>query len=410
MVMIVTVILGTARTKAQSEGLTSSPYSLYGLGVINQTSIGRSNSLGHTGIGMGSATDINNLNPANFALTPKNSFFYDVGVRGAHNSYGNTVDGESKNSLNFSNLAFAFSITERLGMGITLVPYSDVGYSLLGIRTNIEGSTETFESNVTGVGGLNDLGIDLGYGLSSSLRLGLSLSFLFGNIEEKESFAIRNSAFQLEETTNYSGARLGLGVQYDIVEGLSLGATAQLPVSLGGTLKRSVLKTLDYSEVEVENGTADEVSDFKLPLELGFGLSAKPMGSLMVNLDYKRNFWDATDQSENSGTYKDQDIFGIGLEYLKNEKGIKYGDRIRYRGGFNFDNGYLAIDDTKIESFSLTAGVGFPLNPMNNSMINLSYSYGSTGVLQNILIRENYHLITLNLSLEDLWFAKRKIN
>ena len=50
---------------AQSEALTSSPYSLYGLGIINQTSIGKSNALGYTGIGRKTATEINNLNPSN---------------------------------------------------------------------------------------------------------------------------------------------------------------------------------------------------------------------------------------------------------------------------------------------------------------------------------------------------------
>ena len=138
---------------AQSESLTSSPYSLYGLGTINQTSIGRSNSMGYSGIGLKTDTEINNLNPANFALTPKNSFFYDIGITGESNTYSNSVDNQSKTTFNFSNIAMAFRIMENLGMGIVMTPYSDVGYSLVGIKTNIEGSTNTFESNVEGVGG-----------------------------------------------------------------------------------------------------------------------------------------------------------------------------------------------------------------------------------------------------------------
>ena len=42
-------------------------------------------------------------------------------------------------------------------------------------------------------------------------------------------------------------------------------------------------------------------------------------------------------------------------------------------------------------------------------MINLSYSYGSKGLLQNVLVKENFHLVTLNLSLEDIWFVKKKV-
>lgn len=61
---IVTLIISIHSGYSQSEALTSSPYSLYGLGVINQTSIGKSNALGYTGIGLKTDSEINNLNPA----------------------------------------------------------------------------------------------------------------------------------------------------------------------------------------------------------------------------------------------------------------------------------------------------------------------------------------------------------
>ncbi|MAU16586.1 MAG: hypothetical protein CMH46_13730 [Muricauda sp.] len=395
---------------AQSESLTSSPYSLYGLGVINQTSIGKSNGMGYTGIGLRTDTEINNLNPSNFALIPQNSFFYDIGVVGELNSYSNSSDNESKTTLNFSNLAFAFRIADRLGAGVSLVPYTDVGYTLVGLETNIEGSNETFESSVTGVGGLNDLSVNVGYGLSDSFRLGLKASYLFGNIEETEGFSISSSYFQLDEVTNYSGVRIGLGMQYDIFKDFTFGSTVQLPVSLSGNLTRSVYKTLDGVEIQVEDEESDTVSDFKLPLELGFGFSTKLMNSFTLSADYKHNFWDATEQSESVGTYMDQDIYAVGVEYLKNARGFKYWDRVRYRGGFNYDNGYLAINDNKVDGYTLTAGLGLPVGRASNSMLNISYAYGSKGQIQNILVKENYHTITVNFSLEDLWFKERKIN
>ena len=404
------VILSATYLSAQSEGLTSSPYSLYGLGIINQTSIGRSNSMGYTGIGLKTETEINNLNPSNFALIPKNSFFYDIGVIGEHNNFSNKGTDETRTTLNFSNLAFAFRITDGLGAGITMVPYSDVGYSLVGIQTNIEGTNETFESNVSGLGGLNDLRLNLGYGILDKLRLGVSASFLFGNIEEDEAFITTNSAFQLTEATNYSGVRLGLGMQYDISEKITFGSTIQFPTSLTGNLKRSVIKVLDGAEVTVEDEETDTTSDFNMPMELGFGISAKLFKTLIVTTDYKRNFWDNTGQAENIGNYVDQDIYAFGLEYMKDPTSFKYKNRIRYRAGFNYDNGYLAINDSKIDGYTITAGIGLPIGSGTNSMLNFSYGYGSKGQIQNILIKEDYHLLTLNLSLEDLWFKKRKIN
>ena len=363
---------------AQSEALTSSPYSLYGLGVINQTSIGKFNSLGYSGIGVKSVYELNNLNAASYALIPQNSFLYDIGVKGQFNNYSNNSTTESKSNVNFSNLAFGFRVMENLGAGISLVPYSDVGYSILGVSTNVEGSNESFESSITGLGGLSDIRLNLGYALGTKLRIGLSTSFLFGSIEENESF-------------NYN-------------------STVQLPTSLGGQLRRTVDKTLYGVEISVEDEESDNVSDFKLPLEFGFGLSLKPIEQLTLSADYKKNFWTKTNQSENIGTYTDQNIYAIGLEYIKDPTSYKYSQRISYRLGYNYDNGYLALGDNKVEGYNFTTGIGIPTSRGTHSMINLSYSYGSKGILQNVLVKENYHLLTLNLSLEDLWFVKRKIN
>ncbi len=410
LVSIVLYVISSNGLFAQSEGLTSSPYSLYGMGIINQTSIGKTNGMGYSGIGLRSDTDINNLNPSNYALIPENSFFYDIGIVGEFNRYSNKGDNESKTTFNFSNLAFAFRIAERFGAGISLVPYSDVGYSLLGLESNIEGSDETFESNVSGLGGLNDLSLNLGYGVSNTFRIGLNASLLFGNIEESEAFQISNSYFELNETTNYKGLRLGFGMQFDIMDELTIGSTLKLPITLNGNLTRSVYKTLDNIEVTVEADQADDVSDFKLPMEIGFGLSTTFKEQLTLTADFKHNFWDATNQTENIGTYRDQDIYAFGLEYSSQRRGFNYWKRIKFRAGFNYDNGYLAINEKKIDGYTLTAGLGLPVGIASNSIINISYAYGSKGQIQNILIKENYHTLTLNLSLEDLWFRKRKIN
>lgn len=395
---------------AQSEGLTSSPYSLYGLGVVNQTSIGATNGLGYTGIAMKSTEFINNLNPANFSQIPRNSFYYDIGVKSNYNTYQNTNNTEGKTRMNFSNIAFAFPLSKKLGVGITMIPYSDVGYSIIGIETNIEGATETFESNVSGVGGLSDLRINMGYEISPKVRVGANISFLFGNIQEEENFVLSNSYFSLDKSTSYSGARIGLGGQFDLTDSFTIGSTFLLPTVLNGRLKRSVSKILDGTEVSVEDEETANASDFKLPLELGTGISYSFLKGLSLNVDYKKIFWNDTNQKENIGEYKDQDLFGFGLEYVNDVKSYEYWRRIRMRSGYSYDNGYLAINDRKIEGQSFTFGIGLPISNRNRSMLNISYAYGSKGVLQNILIKENYHLVTVNLSLENKWFVKRKVN
>ena len=66
--------------------------------------------------------------------------------------------------------------------------------------------------------------------------------------------------------------------------------------------------------------------------------------------------------------------------------------------------------DQKISKYGLSLGIGFPLNKQDKSMINLSYSYGTQGNINNGLIKENFHLLSLNFSFEDLIFVTRKFN
>jgi long-subunit fatty acid transport protein len=404
------LFLCSINSYAQSEALTSSPYSLFGLGVTNQTSIGKSNSLGYTGIGSKTQTEINNLNPANYAAIPQNSFFYNIGVNAEINNYSNNTTDDSSTTVNFSNLAFAFRIAEGLGAGISMVPYSDVGYSVLNDASNIEGSTDSYLSYVTGIGSLSDLKLNIGYSITDKLRLGLSTSFLFGSVDQNELIAISSSTFELTETTNYNGVRIGLGVQFDPTENITFGSVMNLPTSLKGTLTRSATKTISGYDITVEDEVEYDADSFNLPLEVGMGISAKIKEKYTFNLDYRKNYWSSTEPLEDIGTYVDQDIIGFGVEYIKNNKSFKYKERINYRLGLNYDNGNLEINDSRINSFNFTSGLGLPLSPRSNSMINISYSYGTKGRVETVLVQEKYHIITLNMSLEDLWFRKRKIN
>lgn len=404
------VLIITKGVIAQSESLTSSPYSLYGIGAINQTGIGKVNAMGYSGIAMKSIGFINNLNPASYALIPKNYFLYDIGGKAEINTYANTRDSEKNTSINFSNLAFAFPISEKLGAGITLIPYSTVGYSLVGIETNIEGSTEKFKSSVQGTGGLNDLNFNIGYSVFTKFRLGLNVALLFGNIKRKESFNIKTSSFVLDKKTSYSGIQLGIGAQFDITDDVAVGSTIKLPASLNGTVNRSTYKTLNQKKTTIEDNVEGSVTAFNLPLQFGVGISTKLFNkNLLINADYKKNYWDAAEQNDYIGSFADQNMFGFGLEYCDKSDRRKYIERIAYRAGFNFDDGYLIVSENKIKGYGITAGLGLPISRRNNSLLNISYSYGKKGEVKNTLIKENCHLISINLSLQDFWFVRRLI-
>lgn len=401
------LVLAIQLSKAQSANLSSSPYSLYGLGVPNDTGVGVINSLGKLGFAMPSLTSINDKNPASLGRMTQKSFLFDVGIKAQRETVVNAFVEETRFNGNFSNISLAFPISQKSGVAISLIPFTNVGYILVGLENNIEGTTDTFFTNVNGSGGLNNFKFSYGYSITDSFRIGASGSILFGAIDETETNLIDDTALVITEENYYSGFRFDMGLQYDWSERLSFGLNAKFPTLLNGSQSRTIetIGTATITSREEDNN----LEDFELPLELGFGfISSFLNNKWTLNADYQHSFWNATDQRDYLGEYVDQHLIGLGLSYQKNARSIKYWDRIFYRGGFNYDSGNLKVNDYRVENYTFSAGVGLPISTRTNSMLNISYSYGQKGRVSNGLIQENFHLLTLNFSFDGKWFIKRK--
>ena len=389
--------------------LSSSPYSLYGLGISNELNTGKTNALGRTGIALTSSISINNLNPASYAAIPLNRFFYDVGLQYEINELEDKGGEDIQKNGNFSNLAFALPLNKRSGIGLSLLPYTRIGYSISGFESSIEGSTNTYYTSINGYGGLNDLKLSYGYALLDNLRLGATASVLFGKVTETETNVISTNTLLLKEDNHYSGFRLGLGVQYDISKALSIGSIINLPTILKGDQYQEVYQYY-YGTLISSVDDQNDIPSFSLPLEIGVGFNARVLKYLSITGDYRREFWNTTTQTDGIGTYIDKDFFGVGADFTPGGNHLVYANHIRYRAGFNYDSGNLIVAGNPVSNFALSLGLGLPTKTGSNSMFNLMYSYGTKGQVSDGLIKEKYHLLSLNLSLEDIWFLKPKFD
>jgi len=409
---VLTLLLGTLTVHAQTGNLTGSPYSLFGLGVGTNSNIGKNSALGKGGYALWGDEFINNYNPAAFAAAAQKNFMFDIGMLTEISTVSSNNNEERRLASNISSIALASSLSPRSGFGITLAPHSDVGYALIGIQSNIEGSFESFVSNIFGSGGLNDLKLSYGYQINDYINTGLGLSYLFGSINETERIAAGTSTLTVEERNGYSGLRLDLGLQAKLSERIRLGVRWQLPTSLNAERDQIVTKVsalLTDPDI-VENTTGEEIESFDLPLVVSTGIQINPVKSLSLNLDYSKSYWNATEQNDNIGTFINQDIMAFGAEYLIDRNGFKYWERIQFRAGFTYDTGYLEVNNEPIDSYSITAGLGLPLGRYGRSKINLSYTYRSGGSSEGILVQETFNTLNINVSLNDIWFLKRKIN
>lgn len=394
-----------------SQSLSSSPYSIYGLGSLYESDFGSIPAIGSSGVALPSTRFINSLNPASLGFMYKNHFMFDVGGNVIQTSYQDVSRKENRNNVQFSHIAFAFPVTAKSAVSLALKPYSSAGFKISDYKLPIQDSNEEYTLSATGTGGLNNFDISYGHRLGKKLALGLSTSILFGNTKDSREYVISNSVTTIDKESSYNGVRLNLGGQYLIDSTFTIGANLKSPSRINATKVQSVLTynaDLEASNT-IESDVHSDTDDYYLPFEFSVGFNKQFKNNLSLSMDYERSLWEDSKQADLYGSYLNQDKFKMGFSYRKDKNIRSYFDRVQFSTGLNYDTGFLEIDNKRITNKAISIGVSLPIEN-TFSTLNISYSYGQRGRISNGLIKENYHKLSVNLSLDGIWFVKRKID
>ena len=410
-ILLISIFFISSFSYSQSD--FSSPYSLYGIGEENSSFFGGFSGMGNTGIAFKDPFTINKSNPASLTSIAPNTFLYELGLNTTYSKKTTNSTSQNNFDYNMAHLAMAFQIKDYWKMNVGLVPYTKVSYEV-DVNQVVEGTTLYLNTNVTGSGGINEVFWGNGVRLSKNLSLGLELSALFGNISQEKYIVYGLQSATINETSNYFGLALNAGMQYTsklFGKETTIGATINLPTSLSGSKDTDAYKSFTGAEeITFESETDESINDFNLPLKVGVGITSIINKSLTLNLDYKKNYWTDSYDSDDTFTYKDQNIFGLGAQYQPSKNQTRFWNRVKYRAGLNYNSGYLNLSDQNIDTYSFSLGLGIPVAKSNiSSMINVNYSYGKEGTMSNQLIQDNYHKLSINLSLIGNWFQKQKI-
>lgn len=393
---------------AFSQSISSSPYSLYGLGSLYDSDFGSIPSIGSSGIALPSNLFINNLNPASLAYLPLNHFMFDIGGKAIATTYESGSRSEKRNNFQFSHVAFAFPVTKKSGFSVALRPYSSATFKISNLKLPISDSQEYYYLTAAGSGGLNNFDFSYGYRIGKKISVGASATVLFGNTTDDRSYLISNSITSISKKTDYNGLRATLGTQYQIDSTFTVASTFKLPTKVNASKVQSVETLTNEVVSTVESDVASDADDYYMPLEIGVGISKRFKNNLNMTVDYEKSLWKNTNQSELYGDFVNQDRFALGFTYSAKKNIRRYWDRVQYAAGANFDTGYLEVDGKRVNNASISIGLTLPIEN-TFSALNISYSYGQKGKVSENLIKENYHKISLNLSLDGIWFVKRKI-
>jgi hypothetical protein len=412
---------------------TVSPYSYFGIGELRSATTVENQMMGGIGV-YADSIHVNLQNPAayadlgvrfgeTFGLTA-----YTAGISYKQVDLKSATAEESSSVTNLDYLALAFTLRENLGVGFGIMPLSSVGYNLeSAIAGGDDGSN--IVNRYSGTGGLNRVYVSVGWGITDNLKVGVTGNFNFGTLEserlqlvegvqlatfdERES---RINGVDLNYALNYTPRfkdkyRLHTSIRINTQANLTSSNTQRIGSVVADEESPALGTRLEDNEVDLEAVGLNETA-LKIPttatLGLGFGEDNKWFfgGEYSVQDlgDYENRFL----QFDNL-QYQQASTVAFGGFYVPDYRSFKYYQRITYRAGLRMENTGMLVNNTEIDNFGITFGVGLPLS-RSFSNLNLGFEFGKRGTTDADLIEEGYFKINVGLSLNDKWFQKGKVN
>ncbi len=414
---------------AFAQTTTNSPYSQYGLGSIQESSLPQYKAMGGISTGMRNAgsiyNNINMANPASYSGIQLTSF--DIGASSIMSKMSRSNISRNSFNASLSHVLFAVPINPKSAASFGLVPYSSLGYQFK-ISDKIIGDTTDVDYIYSGDGGLSKAYLGYGLQLGKHLSVGFNAAYLFGRLNSNKSIEFPNEAAALNsrvlKSNGVGGSRFDFGAQYFTNLSSKVVLTLGYSVTTGNKLNASTNILATHYQKNFTSGDESSAVDtvvfnegvkFKItmPVTHNVGFSISGSNKWLVGADFSMSNWsDYREGSVNPGLRNSYRV-AAGAQITPNINSISnYLDLIDYRFGFKYDKTYININNTDIKQKSLTLGVGLPL-PANRSTfykINFSAELGQRGTLSNGLVKESFINFNLGFLLNDKWFFRPKLD
>jgi hypothetical protein len=300
-----------------------------------------------------------------------------------------------------------------------LVPFSDVGYSVINLET-YEGVGQVARL-YGGSGGISKFFWGNGFKPFKNLSIGFNFSYLFGNMERESIVYFPDSAYyanvRVKNNITMNDIYFNYGIQYHarLKKDLRLTAGAVFAFESKMSAKADhIVQTFfngpsgtEYLKdtLEFDEGIKGSVI---IPLTFGLGFGLEKNDQWLFSVDYRWANWANFTAFDLSDSLVNSQQISAGAEFLPDINSYNnYLKRIRYRIGFMYNNTYLKLRGKQLNEFALTLGFGLPLRGVKTAL-NLSAQVGMRGTTEANLIKETYVRFVIGFSIYERWFIKRK--
>ena len=398
---------------------SGSVYSYFGIGSPNNFYSSQAAGMGLQGVSLYNPYSNNGSNPALWG--------YPVFTTGVASMYVSTYDASDSNqkaaytNVGIGSMQMLFPVERnRLGLNISLQPYSTVGYRIQ--TQNVKPAGEllsdapvTYLTEQRGVGGLNKLEAGIGFGITKGISVGFAPSLVFGLIERDNEIAFDTLLFQNVEFKNRElmkgfGGRAGLMANTSSIfndnDNISFGLTYELSTKID--VKERLYTRYLADEVELPTRSDEQQS---IPGKISAGLAYRPSNFFLVSGEVSHQGWGSYKDvaSIDQVTFSDQTTLGLGAELMiKNRRANKFFSNLIYRAGLSHDSGYLKFEDQNISTTTVHGGFGIP-SRFTSSSIDINFSYGVRGPGGDDFVTEKIFLTRISFNLSEPMFIRRKL-
>lgn len=417
--ILLMLVLCLSKTVMMAQDLNPSdngntPYSRYGYGSLADNAFTASRGMGGIGIGLRNNSQINVLNPASYTSIDSLTFLFDFGMNGQMSVFKEPGVSKTDWSGGIDYLAFQVPLGRQFAATVGLLPYSYVGYSYGNESDLIAGSdTLSVTRKYVGTGGLNKAMVGFAYSPIKSLSVGVNAGYIWGVTSTGWSMAYSNTSITTSSNTNtlnVKGFDLTFGVQYT----LEINKKQKATIGLTYAPKMDIWTELSDVKTLTQSDTIVATHTLNLPQIFGIGVSYVYDNKLTVGADFKRELWSDVkayneDYQVQNGALFDRTKIAVGAEYSPDGfYGDKYYKRMKYRLGFNYNNSYINVRNSKNDEYGISIGVGLPIL-RQKSALNVALEYATIKPGNRDFLSENYLKLNIGLTFNEMWFLKNRL-
>lgn len=387
-----------------AQNMTSSPYSRYAYGDMNENVPTGYRAMGGVGIGMRNNKAINPSQPASYTSMDSLTFMFDIAACVSWSHYRDAGGVKNKANGNLEYVTMQFPLWKRwIAMSVGLTPYSSVGYDI-SLKDSINSSYH-YVKHYYGTGNISQVYGGLSFNICNWVALGANIYYMWGDLNRMRALTFDESGLQTtiqDELLSISDVRFRYGAQFFHTWGkhtINLGAIFENKTKLNSEL--IVIETQSDDSIPLF------VNGWQLPMVWGVGASYNWANRLTVAFDFERQcmasaLYNGLPGKENG--LQDRNRYALGVEYRHDPMGRKYVERMIWRAGVNVQDEYLATIGAKRISASI--GMGFPLYTIG-TVINTTIEYSHRG--SSAGLEDNSLRLTIGASIAESWFMKRKL-